>query len=218
MSGGYIKIQRDFIETWHDKPNVCAMYLHLMSSANIMAKEWQGMTVNRGEFVTSKEKLAQALNLSVRQVRTILSCLSKDKRIAIESTKRWTKIIICDYDCFENKQPMPEIIDSSSAHNPSMDGKKNTSVSKASTTAKREHFSKPSIDEVREYCSSKKSCINADEFWNFYESKGWLIGKSPMKNWHAAIASWERKRTSASSGSTILTNNSIDKYNNDITW
>lgn len=219
MSGGFVKIQRDFIETWLDKPNVCTMYLYLLSSANVIAKDWQGVTVNRGEMITSKEKLAKALNLTIRQVRTILSCLSKDKRIVLETTNRWTKIIICNYDCIENKTSAQQNIDNSSVHAPiSTDDKINMLATKVYPVAKKEYFSKPSIDEVREYCSLKNSCVNADEFWNFYESKGWVIGKSPMKNWHAALATWERKRVGISSVNTILTNNSIDKYNNDITW
>ena len=54
-------------------------------------------------------------------------------------------------------------------------------------------FVKPTIEEVVEYCQGKKSTVDGEAFWYFYESKGWVIGKSPMKNWRMAVATWERK-------------------------
>ena len=61
----------------------------------------------------------------------------------------------------------------------------------------REHspaFSKPTIEEVRAYCLSRNNGIDPEEFWAFYESKGWKIGKSPMKDWRMAVVTWEKKR------------------------
>lgn len=61
----------------------------------------------------------------------------------------------------------------------------------------REHspaFKKPSIDEVRYYCLERGNDIDPEEFWAFYESKGWKVGTAPMKDWKAAIITWERKR------------------------
>ena len=57
---------------------------------------------------------------------------------------------------------------------------------------KRTRFQKPTIEEIREYCRERMNGIDAEEFWNFYESKGWMVGKSPMKNWKAAITTWEK--------------------------
>ena len=54
-------------------------------------------------------------------------------------------------------------------------------------------FAKPTRDEVREYCRSRNNGVNADQFVDFYESKGWMIGKNPMKDWKAAVRTWERK-------------------------
>lgn len=55
-------------------------------------------------------------------------------------------------------------------------------------------FVKPTIDDVAAYCKQRKNSIDPTDFWNHYESKGWVIGKSPMKSWQAAIVTWERKR------------------------
>ena len=52
-------------------------------------------------------------------------------------------------------------------------------------------FITPTIDEIKAYCSQRKNSINADYFFHFYESKNWMIGKNKMKNWKAAIITWE---------------------------
>ena len=55
------------------------------------------------------------------------------------------------------------------------------------------HFQKPSLEAIREYCSSRGNNVDAEQFFNFYESKGWVVGKSPMKDWKAAIRTWEKR-------------------------
>ena len=55
-------------------------------------------------------------------------------------------------------------------------------------------FVKPTLDEVREYCESRKNGIDAEAFIAFYESNGWKVGKNPMKNWKAAMTTWEKNR------------------------
>lgn len=58
---------------------------------------------------------------------------------------------------------------------------------------KEKTFKKPSIEEVREYCIERNNKIDAEEFVDFYESKGWLVGKTKMKDWKACVRTWEKK-------------------------
>ncbi len=58
----------------------------------------------------------------------------------------------------------------------------------------RKTFIKPTVEEVREYCQERGNTVDPDTFVNFYESKGWVVGKSPMKDWKAAVRNWERSR------------------------
>ena len=55
-------------------------------------------------------------------------------------------------------------------------------------------FVPPSVEEVREYCTERGNDIDAEDFVDFYRSKGWLVGKSKMKDWKACLRTWERKR------------------------
>ena len=53
-------------------------------------------------------------------------------------------------------------------------------------------FKNPTLDEIRNYCTERKNNVNAEQFYDFYASKGWMIGKNKMKDWKAAIRTWER--------------------------
>ena len=59
---------------------------------------------------------------------------------------------------------------------------------------KKKKFEKPTVEEVSAYCKERNNGIDAEAFIAFYESKGWLIGKTPMKSWKSAIITWEKSR------------------------
>ena len=53
-------------------------------------------------------------------------------------------------------------------------------------------FTPPTVDEVRAYCEERKNTVDPEAFVDFYESKGWLIGKAKMKDRRADVRTWER--------------------------
>lgn len=57
-------------------------------------------------------------------------------------------------------------------------------------TAKR--FVPPTADEVSIYCKERKNLVDAERFVNFYEAKGWMVGKNKMRDWKAAVRTWEK--------------------------
>lgn len=57
---------------------------------------------------------------------------------------------------------------------------------------KAKRFVKPTLEEVRAYCQSRQNGVDAERFYDYYESNGWRVGKSPMKDWKAAVRTWER--------------------------
>ena len=58
----------------------------------------------------------------------------------------------------------------------------------------RERFVKPTVEEVAAHIRKKGYKFDAEEFWNFYESKGWRIGSHVMKSWTSACVTWQKKR------------------------
>lgn len=53
-------------------------------------------------------------------------------------------------------------------------------------------FTAPTLEEVKEYCAERKNGVDAERFVNYYTANGWKVGKNPMKDWKAAVRSWER--------------------------
>ena len=54
-------------------------------------------------------------------------------------------------------------------------------------------FKKPSVNDVELYCIERDNKIDAISFVNFYESKGWMVGKNKMKDWRACVRTWEMR-------------------------
>jgi hypothetical protein len=59
-------------------------------------------------------------------------------------------------------------------------------------TKATQKMAKPTIGEISTYCTERKNQISAQRFFDHYESNGWRVGKNPMKNWQAAIRTWEQ--------------------------
>ena len=57
------------------------------------------------------------------------------------------------------------------------------------TESKR--FVKPTLAQVAEYCRDRGNNVNPERWYAHYESNGWKVGKSPMKDWQAAVRTWE---------------------------
>lgn len=62
---------------------------------------------------------------------------------------------------------------------------------------KVQKFKKPTLDEVKGYCQERGSIVDAQQFLDFYESKGWKVGGAQMRDWKAAVRTWESRRTAA---------------------
>lgn len=60
-------------------------------------------------------------------------------------------------------------------------------------------FKIPTIEDIKNYCIERKNSVSPEKWLAFYESKGWMIGKNKMKNWKAAIRTWEISNNTTSS-------------------
>jgi hypothetical protein len=156
------------------------------------------------EFLQAKTRLSEGL------CNELLDLLAKLDAIDPEL---WSKKIIWSdnfvagiADVYKNRrveipskpsfyEKKPRTADVSTNRNPQSKVKE-TKVNKSNKPVRKktEKFKKPTIEEIREYCRERKNTVDPDRFYNFYESKGWMIGKNRMKDWHAAVRTWERDR------------------------
>ena len=60
------------------------------------------------------------------------------------------------------------------------------------TNSVKTRFTPPTLDDVQSYCKERNNRVDAERFVNHYSSNGWMVGKVPMKDWKAAVRTWER--------------------------
>ena len=86
--------------------------------------------------------------------------------------------------------------------------KDNTTILNTNTTYSNK---KPSVEEIKQYCLERNNGIDAEQFFDFYESKNWFVGKNKMKNWQAAVRTWEKRKQQ---NPTSKIDQQLDNYNN----
>lgn len=78
-------------------------------------------------------------------------------------------------------------------HNKGKERKGKEKTTTTTTTPPAAHrFIKPTLEEVKAYCLARNNSVDADKWFNYYESNGWRVGRNGMKNWKAAIHTWEK--------------------------
>ncbi|MEA4894098.1 MAG: hypothetical protein VB064_02420 [Oscillospiraceae bacterium] len=77
---------------------------------------------------------------------------------------------------------------------------KNEKNNKDNIGAKANRFAPPTLEEVTAYCKERSNGIDGQHFIDFYTAKNWMIGKNKMKDWKAAVRTWERKECGVSCG------------------
>ena len=68
----------------------------------------------------------------------------------------------------------------------------------------KKRFKIPSVIEIASYCRKRNNSVDPQRFFDFYESKGWMIGRNKMKDWKAAVRTWEnQERKNKQSNDTL---------------
>ncbi len=203
MNDGFIKLFRKFKQwEWYSDVNTKVLFLHLLLSANHTDKSWRGITVKRGQIVVGLESLSIELGLSIQKIRTALKHLKSTNEIAIETTNKFSVITLVnwekyqDYDTRLTNELTSEITNEEQSSNNQLttnnnDNNVNNINKKKNIKKKKTTFIKPTIEEIKNYCNERKNNVVATKFYNFYESKDWFIGKNKMKDWKAAVRTWE---------------------------
>ena len=101
-----------------------------------------------------------------------------------------------------DNQTQSDAIRLKSAQDKDKDKDKDKDISPYGDKGKRAaRFVPPTVDEVAVYCQERGNDVDPERFVDFYACKGWCVGKNPMKDWKAAVRTWE-KRGNYSSGYT----------------
>lgn len=194
----YIKLSRNILDwEWYSDINTCRLFIHMLLKANWKEGNFRGTTVPRGSFVSSIGKLAEEIQLTPDEVRTAIKHLIKTQELTKQSYSKYTIFTIKNYAMYQNvpsnstgnSHSIPKLL-------PTIEEKKEGNI-KEDTKVSKKKFVPPTVEAVREYCEERNNGIDAQSFIDFYESKGWMIGKNKMKDWKAAVRTWERSDRSS---------------------
>lgn len=72
-------------------------------------------------------------------------------------------------------------------------------------------FTPPSLQEVTDYCNQRGNNVDPERFVNFYQSKNWMVGKNKMKDWKAAIITWEKRDQDRAKGKRTQTDEEFEE-------
>lgn len=202
---GWIKLHRGITENWlwkdrepFDKRSAWIDLLLMANHTEFKVRRNNHIVVRkRGEVNTSVIYLSEKWRWSRNKVYRFLELLKEDGMIQVDGTTDGTTITIENYE----KYQISETTDGTTDGTPlgttdgTTDGTHDKNVKECikNDKEKRGRFTPPTIEEVRAYISEKGYHIDADTFINFYESKGWMVGKNKMKSWKACIATWEKR-------------------------
>ena len=102
---GYISLHRKLLDwEWYNDNNTKVLFIHCLLKANWEDKNWQGILIKRGSFITSIETLSNELNLTFQNIRTSLSKLEKTNEIVKISTNKNTLLTLVKYDEYQNTE------------------------------------------------------------------------------------------------------------------
>lgn len=105
MNTGWIKIYRSLLYwEWADVPEMVALWVRLIIRATHEDTQWHGVTISRGQLVTTTAKLAAESGLSPQQVRTCLDRLKASNQINTQTTNKYTIITICKYEAYQETE------------------------------------------------------------------------------------------------------------------
>ena len=137
--------------------------------------------------------------MTIREVRTAISHLKSTGEVTCKTYPKYTVFTVknyCEYQQsdMQNDSQMTDNRHSNDILTTTIEEKKEGKNIKKEDPkgSKKKIFEPPSVDDVRAYCQERKNSVDPQKFVDFYSSKGWMIGKNKMRDWKAAVRTWER--------------------------
>lgn len=199
---GWIRLERKIKDNWlwDDKPfSMGQAFIDLTLLANHKDAKFplgeEVIIVERGSFITSELKLMARWGWSKSKVRRFLSLLENDEMIVKKSDHKKTTISIVNYSTYQDFETTeePKKNHKKTINRPLKDTNNNDNNVNNDNNNNSSRFTPPTLEEVETYCRERDNQVDANNFINFYKAKDWMIGKNKMKDWKAAIITWESR-------------------------
>ena len=149
------------------------------------------ITIERGESILSLDSWGMKWGWNKSAVNRFFDLLKKDGMIVLQNETVTTRLTVCNYASYQDER---------NAHETQTKRKRNASETQTKSIEEEQEeqqekeekkFRKPTIEEIALYMEEKGMNNVAERFYNFYEAKGWMIGKNAIKNWKACVITWK---------------------------
>lgn len=186
--------------------------------AKLLYGEITALCEKHGFCWASNEYFSNLYDVSVRTIRIWITTLVEEKLLIRELIKKENsnevdKRILILPEAFADINEIQKLFKSGGNNLPDTSGKKlpqgeeknfpynNTSINNIPINTNtnicgqtKNKFKKPTIEEIKTYCLERRNTVDAEKFFDYYESNGWKVGKNSMKDWKACVRTWEKNR------------------------
>jgi hypothetical protein len=222
LKSGYVYLFRSFLDwEWYTDANTVRLFLHCLIKANYKDKKWHGITIKRGEFVTSYATLSAETCISIRGIRTALKHLESTGEVTCTKSNKYTILKVNNYDCYQRSDTQSDNQMTSNRHATDTQPTTTNKRKKEIKEIKENIYSQPAVEG--DCKSEKKSAPKKEKFGEFgnvlltpeenekIKAKGYdyLIPELDLyiektgkkyKSHYATLLSWGMKRINVQSG------------------
>ena len=202
-SNGYIKLYRKTLENpiiMKDSEHLAVWtYLLMEATHKEIPNLFKGKKImlQPGQLITGTKSIGENLKIHYVKVHRILSEFESEKQIEKQTSNKNSLISIVkwnDYQVNENQNETQMKSNCKATEKQLKTNNNNKNIrNKEIKESIKKVFTKPTLQEITDYCVERNNNVDAERFYNFYESKDWYVGKNKMKDWKACIRTWEQR-------------------------
>lgn len=214
MAEGWVRLHRKSVDSrvWSDV-FLWKLWCWCLVRANWKSGWKHGREIKPGQFVTGRDQAAEQLSCSGSKWYRGMQKLQEWRQITIDANSRFTVVTICNWSVYQGEEDGKRTTDEQPVNSEWTAGEQQMDTIEEGKERKKgkkregaRKFCKPSVEEVEAYAASKEKQIDAQRFWDYYESNGWRVGRGPMKDWKAAVRNWIRNDKEFKRNGTKTTN------------
>lgn len=205
---GWVKVHRKLSEKvfYRKDSEKVHLWIHLLICANRDEREellgGKPIKCNSGQFTTGRKQLSEATGINESKIERILTYFEKTEQ-QIEQQKTSTNRLISILNWSEYQQTEQQTEQQVNNGRTTSEQQVNTlkevkEVKELNNLVEKStRFIPPHIEEVKNYCIERKNDVDPQKWFDFYTAKNWMIGKTKMKDWKAAVRTWENNNKNA---------------------